>query len=399
MNDRVLLIEDEPIVAQAVAEGLAHCGREIVVCCDFEAAELVLDHLHPHHVVSDVRLTGPFRYEGLEILDHITRSNPRCEVVLISGAMTPELRHEATRRGASAVLEKPFAVGELEKAIGMPPGHRDGQRCFDGVVHEIPSLDEALDRLRLFPEFQPIVRIEDGSPFAFESLARFQSDSLLRRPDLLFSYAARKGRVVELEIACIARTFEEGAALASQGLLFLNIHPAVLNEGEWFTAFVQQEALRCGVDLHNVVFELTEQQPVKVLHPFLETVEALRDTGIRFAFDDVGVAYSHLHLIDRVRPSFIKVSQDFGTGFETDATRSKLVRNLLGLATEFGTPLVLEGIETPETASAARDLGITLGQGYHYARPAPADQVGRWASANPGWPVPDRGQRQLREPA
>jgi len=115
---------------------------------------------------------------------------------------------------------------------------------------------------------------------------------------------------------------------------------------------------------------VTEQASIKDTPLFIKTVEALRELGVRFAFDDLGVAYSHLTMIDKVRPSFLKVSQDFGTGFETDSTKRKIVMNLLSLANDFGCELILEGIEDLSTARAAQDLQIPLGQGYLFGRPA-----------------------------
>jgi len=57
-------------------------------------------------------------------------------------------------------------------------------------------------------------------------------------------------------------------------------------------------------------------------------------------------------------------------GFETDPTRTKIVRNILALAQSFSCDVILEGIETESTAAAAEALGIRYGQGYYFGRPA-----------------------------
>jgi EAL domain-containing protein (putative c-di-GMP-specific phosphodiesterase class I) len=127
-----------------------------------------------------------------------------------------------------------------------------------------------------------------------------------------------------------------------------------------------------GVSLDRVVLEITEQGSLAKTFSLMQPVEELRQLGIRFAFDDVGVAYSHLPLIADIRPSFLKISQHFGTGFETDPTRMKIVMNLLSLARDFNCQLILEGIEDQSTADAAAELGIPLGQGFLFGRPADA---------------------------
>ncbi len=77
-------------------------------------------------------------------------------------------------------------------------------------------------------------------------------------------------------------------------------------------------------------------------------------------------------IIDVIRPRFLKISQQFGTGFEEDPTKEKIVRNIIALAADFGCQTILEGVENEATLVAARELGIPLAQGYHLGRPGPA---------------------------
>ena len=97
--------------------------------------------------------------------------------------------------------------------------------------------------------------------------------------------------------------------------------------------------------------------------------QALRAKGIRFALDDHGSSYSHLSLIDQVRPSFIKISNTFGTNLEEDDTHRLIVAHMRSFARDFGCRTVLEGIESEGTASVAAYFGVELAQGYHFGRP------------------------------
>ena len=102
----------------------------------------------------------------------------------------------------------------------------------------------------------------------------------------------------------------------------------------------------------------------------MANLQDLRTLGVRFAIDDFGSAYSHLALIEKIEPAFLKVSQDFGTDFEKIEAREKIVRNVQSLARDFGARVILEGIESGATAAAARERGLAFGQGYHFGRPA-----------------------------
>src|SRR5437764_3754323 len=107
--------------------------------------------------------------------------------------------------------------------------------------------------------------------------------------------------------------------------MFVNVHPNVFNSGAPLSKTVLMQARQWEVDVDRLVLEITEQGSLNRTPAVLETFAELRDLGIRFAFDDVGVAYSHLPFIGDVRPAFLKISQHFGTAFETDMTRMKIV--------------------------------------------------------------------------
>jgi len=119
-----------------------------------------------------------------------------------------------------------------------------------------------------------------------------------------------------------------------------------------------------------VILEITEQNSFAGRPN--GSIEMLKAAGVRFAFDDVGSAYSHLEHIDVIRPQFLKISKQFGIDFERDATKEKIVRNIIGLAADFGCATILEGVETKATLDAARELGIPMLQGYLFGRPSEA---------------------------
>lgn len=372
MSETVLVVDDQADVADGIAAGLTCAGRLVIVCYDAESAQLVVETIPVTAVVSDVRLTGPFRFEGLDFLDHLARHAPAARVALVSGALTPELEAESLRRGAVVVLQKPFEIADIEKILD------GGNGSGDALLMRIPTLDEIIDGGLVRARFQPIMRLADDKVAGFESLAYLGVDSLIARPDLLFLYAERKGRVTDLELTCISGSFDAARRLAVERLLFLNLHPSVLANGDRLCAVIAAAAGRSGIPLDHVVLELTEQGALRKEEGALEAIDALREMGIRFAFDDVGMAYSHLPVIARVRPAYLKVSQDFGSDFESEPTRLKLVRNILSLAKDFDAELILEGIETRETAEAAREIGIPLGQGYYFARPGSVDDMLRF---------------------
>lgn len=374
-RDIILILDDDPQITSSLALGLERDERVLITCNEAECAKLIIEKFSVACVVSDISLTGPFDFEGLDLVRYVARTSPRTRVVLMTGAPSPELQNEAEKRGVTAFLHKPFELSALEEILDSIPALHEPETRLSGV-HELPSLDQIISGDGLVPHFQPIVALAASSEwFGFESLARFRTSTLFANPALLFQYAERKGRLVDLELACIRRTFKVGAELTRLGRLFLNVHPAVFAAGESLMRTMEAALQSTGVEPARIVLEITEQGSLHNDESTLQTIDALRALGFAFAFDDVGVAYSHLPHIGRIKPAFLKISQDFGTGFENDPAKERIVRHLSALATAFECDLILEGIENRETADVAIKMGIRLGQGYYFSRPLHVDSI------------------------
>ena len=369
----VLLLDDDLMITDGLAAGLEREGRTVITCNDVEAAELIVERFRPSHVVADIRLSGPFGCEGLDFIRFARTHSPQTRVILMSGDGSEALQLEASERGGVAFLRKPFEVQELDSILDLMASSDLAPMTADHHLIRMPLFDEIIGSQDLHPFFQPIVTLDgSASVVGYESVARYRSDSPFRNPELLFKYAMRKNRVSDLEFVCIASTIDSVELLPKDSLIFINVHPHVFASGRKLSERLFADAERNGLDLGRVVLEITEQSSLADTRPVLQAIDTLREAGIRFAFDDVGIAYSHLPLIGKVRPSFLKISQDFGIAFETDPTKTKIVKNILSLAADFDCQVILEGIEDVTTAHAAAELQIPLGQGFLFGRPAHA---------------------------
>jgi EAL domain-containing protein (putative c-di-GMP-specific phosphodiesterase class I) len=71
----------------------------------------------------------------------------------------------------------------------------------------------------------------------------------------------------------------------------------------------------------------------------------------------------------------LKIDRSFVLGMTTMAQDAVLVRAAIDLGHNLGLTVVAEGVEGPEHATALRDLGCDVAQGYHFARPMHAEDV------------------------
>src|SRR5712691_8300139 len=139
----VLVLDDDQMVTEGLAAGLARPGRTIITCNDLESGELVVEWLKPSHVVSDVRLTGTFGYEGLDFIRFVKRHSPDTRIILMTGDAPDALQLEASERGAVGFLQKPFDVAELDSVLNLMAPFRSGSPEWPDIIR-VPTLDEIL---------------------------------------------------------------------------------------------------------------------------------------------------------------------------------------------------------------------------------------------------------------
>lgn len=364
----ILIVDESSTASQAFLHLFERPGRELLLCNDVELAEIVVERSRPAHVVTVLGPAAPFGDDGLRFLSFVKRCAPETGVVVITGADGEKLEHEALLRGADAVLRRPFTRSALDAHV-PPPAPGDDTPM---AIHQVPSIDEVLESDRLVPHYQPILDLTTHAVYGFESLARFR-DGVLSDPAALFEFAKRKGRLMDLELVCLRASFARGSTLVAGAKLFLNVHPSVIR-CELLGEALTSAAAAAGVAPRQTVLEITEQGSLGDSATVQRRCDDLRARGFVFAIDDIGMAFSHLAHIDRIQPRYLKISPEFGVSFEGDVTRRKIVKHALSLARDFGCELILEGIESLETCSAAHELGVPLGQGFFFHRPMAAER-------------------------
>jgi EAL domain-containing protein (putative c-di-GMP-specific phosphodiesterase class I) len=92
---------------------------------------------------------------------------------------------------------------------------------------------------------------------------------------------------------------------------------------------------------------------------------------VKLAVDDAGSGYASLRHILALRPAYVKLDIEWVHNIDRDPIRRSLVSGLTYFASETGSELIAEGIETDEELGVLRELGVTLGQGFLLGAPMP----------------------------
>jgi diguanylate cyclase (GGDEF)-like protein len=224
----------------------------------------------------------------------------------------------------------------------------------------------------LYPVFQPIVSLRDGTIYSHEALIRGPQGTVLHTPDALLAAAAREDLNFEFENRCVSVALDRWGALLEPGRLFVNISAEVL----------VHVLKRCGRDVlmelisdfgvlpRMLVLEITEHERVSDMDYLANVVQEIRGAGVSLALDDFGDGRSSLRLWSQLKPEIVKIDKYFTKDISQHADKLKTIQALQQIAAIFDTALVAEGIETEDDLRVLRDLGIAYGQGYFLGRPA-----------------------------
>src|ERR1700692_3562568 len=106
----LLLVEDESLLRQAIAEQLADRGYHVEQADSGEAALAHLADFAFDVIVTDLRLPG---IDGSDVVDAAVESSPDIGRLLVTGYGTVKDAVEAIKRGAWDFVSKPFQIDEL----------------------------------------------------------------------------------------------------------------------------------------------------------------------------------------------------------------------------------------------------------------------------------------------
>jgi len=109
---RILIVEDEPAIAELIAINLRHAGFEVTIAGDAEQAQASLDRVLPHLVILDWMLPGTSGHS----LARQWRAAPRTRelpIIMLTARAEEADKVSGLDAGADDYLAKPFSINEL----------------------------------------------------------------------------------------------------------------------------------------------------------------------------------------------------------------------------------------------------------------------------------------------
>ncbi|HEU5207161.1 MAG TPA: EAL domain-containing protein [Gaiellaceae bacterium] len=310
-------------------------------------------------------LQVPFEIEGREVF-------VSASVGIAMGTVADDLM-----RAADVAMYRAKASGKAQYVMYLPTMAED----LVGRLELVAELRRARPD-EFVVQYQPLVDLESGAVVGVEALVRWNHPTRgLLPPGEFITLAEETGKIVEIGAWVLAEACVQAARWRAEipgaAALTLNVNvstrqvrPGILLES------VRVALERSGLPSEALTLELTESVLARrheELRAVLTDVAAL---GVRIALDDFGTGYSSLSLLQDLPVHTLKVDRSFVSALDADTTRQGFVQAIVDLAQTLDVALVAEGMETEAETTELRRLGCRAGQGFHFAPPLDARDVG-----------------------
>ena len=121
MSEKVLIIDDEELFREDLAELLRHRNYECLTASSAEEGLDILSAFGPDIILCDIVMPGK---SGLELLDDIAHLGPEASVIMSTAFGTLQTAVEAFRKGAADYIMKPLVVEDVLQKIERLSNHK-----------------------------------------------------------------------------------------------------------------------------------------------------------------------------------------------------------------------------------------------------------------------------------
>jgi diguanylate cyclase (GGDEF)-like protein/PAS domain S-box-containing protein len=316
-------------------------------------------------ILADLQV--PYPVDGREVL---VRASIGIALVDLDGVQGPE----DLLRDAEAAMYTAKGQGKSGYAQFTPSMHAALVRKLELTA----ELQGAIEREDFLVHYQPIVELAGGAIVGVEALLRWRHPTRgLVSPVEFIPLAEESGLIVPLGRWVLEQACAQGSRWQRPGKpLEINVNLSLRQlQDPGFTDEVAEILARTGLPANALTLEITESFLAEDGDAVIERLSALKQHGVRLAIDDFGTGYSSLSRLRMFPIDTLKIPKPFIDGILHGPDHSALARTITDLAKTLRLNVVAEGIEQAEQWTELRRFPCQYGQGYLFARPAPAAEV------------------------
>jgi len=248
------------------------------------------------------------------------------------------------------------------------------------LMHVKDDLRDAFRRHEFRVRYQPILSAATHHLVGFEALIRWQKNGREIVPDEFIRVAEESGQIIEIDrwvlrqvcgqIRAWSQSFPHRRSLT----VSVNISGKHLRQAD-FAGFIQHTLFESGAEPGQLILEVTESSYLENPEQVGAKLMELKSRGLRLHIDDFGVGYSSFSYLGKLPANAIKIDRAFISALRPGSDGLGVVRAMVAVARSLNMDIVAEGVETPQQAALATELGCDYLQGFYFSRPLRVEAV------------------------
>lgn len=213
--------------------------------------------------------------------------------------------------------------------------------------------------------FQPIVDIKRNVLFGYEALVRgCQGEGAYQ----VLSQVNDQNRYA-FDQACRVKAIQLASELKLDRMLSINFLPNAVYEPAHCIRSTLAAAKQFNFPTERLMFEITESEYVADVKHMTKIFAEYQAQGFTTALDDFGAGHAGLNLLANFVPNILKIDMELVRDIDQNKTKQSIARGLMQICKDLNITVLAEGLETQGEVAFYRDLGVTLMQGYYFAKP------------------------------
>jgi diguanylate cyclase (GGDEF)-like protein/PAS domain S-box-containing protein len=353
-----------------------HGGDEFTILLDDVKGpadtQIVADRLH--HVTAH-----PFQLSGHEVFATVS--------VGVALSTPGYARPEDLLLDADTAMYRAKALGRARTVVFDPSMRERAPQLLDLEA----DLRRALIRKEFRIHYLPVVEVATGRIQGLEALIRWAHPKRgLIGPEEFVPFAEETGLIVPIGTWVLhqaGREFQACRSAVADGLpLTLHVN---LSSKELLSADLLDQLDEVMYEHHlqpnDLALELTETTLQQADGGGAARVAELRGRGVRLCMDDFGTGYSSISSLHRFTLDTLKIDRSLFSGGSPRGRAPEMVKSIVSLAREMGTPVVAEGVETADQFYFLRELGCAGAQGFYFSPPVDGNTACTLVASGTTW--------------
>jgi diguanylate cyclase (GGDEF)-like protein/PAS domain S-box-containing protein len=240
------------------------------------------------------------------------------------------------------------------------------------------KLRSAIENQEFELYYHPIVSLHTSEIVSVEALIRWNHGDDYIPPDKFIPIAEEAGLIIDITEWVLTTACKDNYIWLQANLpltpIAINI-PAKQFEKKNFKKKILRLLKASHLNANSLKLEITEGMLMHNTESIMQTLNELRNKGIRISIDDFGMGYSSLSYLKKFPVDDLKIDKFFINDIVSDKESQAIIVAIINLAKALKLRTIAEGVETAEQVAFLRENGCDYIQGYYFSKPVASHKL------------------------